>query len=148
MAGVGWLPSPMASRAVDLEDAWSDRLVDAKALLAASRQAASIASGLYAVEICLKALICRRLDVEYLPRAVQFHSPEELLVLSGLSRRIDDPTLAPVRANWSRILKIADDLNNLRYKPDRGWSIADATSSLRLLEDPMSGVLTWLSAML
>lgn len=147
MAGGSWLLSPKAARANDLDVAWQDRLADAKALLTASRPAAAIAAGLYALEIRLKVIVCHRLDLDYLPTAVQFHHLGELLVLAGLSQQIEDPALDPVRSNWNQIRTFADQLDDLRYKPDSGWSMAQASALMTWLEDPAAGVLSWLSAL-
>jgi hypothetical protein len=48
----------------DLEGAATERLDDAEALLKAGRYAAAIMSGYYSLEIRLKIIICRRLQLE------------------------------------------------------------------------------------
>src|SRR5262249_14357700 len=55
----------------DLEVAWQDRLADAEALFAAGRNAGAIADAIYALEIRLKVAICKRLDVEQLPKTLR-----------------------------------------------------------------------------
>lgn len=138
--------------APDLEAASGDRLKDAKTLAAAGRAASAIVFGLYSLEMHLKALICKRLDLPGLPRAFEIHDLEALLVLSGLSRRMDDPANGPTKMNWDNILFFAASLNDLRYLPEgsNGLPVGsqtqrDADDFLRLLEDPTHGVLTWLS---
>jgi hypothetical protein len=58
-----------SGKRAEFEAAWKDRLHDADALLAAGRFAAAIASGIYGVEILLKSMICRRLEIDFLPGA-------------------------------------------------------------------------------
>jgi len=128
----------------DLDQASLDRMEDARVLLTGNRPAASIASGLYALEILLKVLICKRLDLLALPQAFEIHDLESLLVLTGLSRRLDDPSIAGVNQNWAGIVNLAERLNDLRYFPDKNWNIIQATQFLNWLEDPNDGVLTWL----
>jgi hypothetical protein len=64
----------LGSTVADLEAAWPDRLKDAEALLAAGRNGWAIATGLYALEIRLKVLIARRLDLEQLPRPFEIQT--------------------------------------------------------------------------
>ncbi|CAN5854077.1 hypothetical protein BH23PLA1_BH23PLA1_29210 [soil metagenome] len=135
-----------ATRA-DLEAAWQDRLSDANALYAANRSAAAIASGLYALEIFLKARICKKLDLESLPRPFEIHDLDGLLVLSGLHRRMNSKPnrKTSVFRHWSNLLTWAQQLNELRYSPDTRYSRAQARIFLDHLSDPKDGVLTWLS---
>jgi len=42
---------------------------------------------LYALEICLKARICKKLDQPKLPTAFEIHDIDGLLLLAGLARR-------------------------------------------------------------
>jgi hypothetical protein len=88
MAGKQEFTKPGATRS-DLEVAWQDRLADAQALFDAGRHAWAIATALYALEIRLKVLICKRLDVPDLPKAFETHDLDSLLLLAGLSKRIE-----------------------------------------------------------
>ncbi len=128
----------------DLQLAAEDRLADAKALNAANRPATAIATAIYAIEIQLKVLICHRLDLPALPKAFEIHDIDALLVLSGLSQRLYDPSAARVKVNWEEIRGLAANLNNLRYAPDRRWTPQQAATFLFRLEDPSDGVLSWL----
>jgi hypothetical protein len=124
-----------------------ERFLDAKALLAAGRPAASIATGLYALEIRLKVLVCKNLDVSALPTAIRFHDLGELLVLAGRSRKINDPSLVSVKYRWDKIREKSERLNEFRYLPDSNVSNSEAVTFLDRLEDPTDGVLTWLSTL-
>jgi len=130
---------------VDLEAAWQDRLADAEALLVAGRHAGAIATGLYALEIRLKVAVCKRLDLEGLPKNFEIHDLEGLLLLAGLSRRIERKGARKVKTNWEAILTQSEELNKLRYTGDKNWTHAQAASFLSRLKDPPNGVLPWLS---
>jgi hypothetical protein len=124
----------------DLEAAWQDRLADAEAALAGA-----IAGALYALEIRLKVLVYKRLDLEYLPRAFEIHDLDSLLLLAGLSRRILRKGATEVKANWDEVLTQSQELNDLRYTADQNWSHAQADAVVRRIKDPPHGVLPWLS---
>jgi hypothetical protein len=142
-----WRESPKSAKRPDLDKAWTDRLADAKALLGAKRSAWSIASGLYALEIRLKFLVCKNLDLSYLHGAAFTHDLSALLILAGLSQRINDPSLSGVKINWDEILIVAEQLEDLRYRPDSNWPFSQAESFLGWLDHPSTGVLTWLSTL-
>src|SRR5437660_362839 len=110
----------------ELEAAWQDRLADADAFLAAGRNAGAIAAGLYALEIRLKVAICKRLDLEGLPKNFEIHELKGLLLLAGWSRRIDRKSARKVKPNWDAILSQSEDLNKLRYTADKNWTHAQA----------------------
>lgn len=130
---------------VDLETAWQDRLADAEALFAAGRNGGAIATGLYALEIRLKVAICKRLDLEQLPKNFEIHELDGLLLLAGLSRRIDRKGARKVKANWDLIVRQSEELNKLRYTGDKNWTHAQAAAFLSQLKDPPNGVLPRLS---
>jgi hypothetical protein len=134
------------SNTSDLDQASTDRLDDSRALIVAGRPASAIASALYALEIRLKVLICKRLDRINLPDAFKFHDLEALLILTGLSRRLDDPLAARVKQNWDLVVDLAKNIDRYRYLPDKGWNIPQATTLISWLEDPNDGVITWLKA--
>jgi len=131
---------------VDLETAWQARLADAEALFAAGRNGGAIATGLYALEIRLKVAICKRLDLERLPKNFEIHDLQALLLLAGWSRRIDRKSARKVKAIWDAIVRQSEELNKLRYTGDKNWTHAQAATFLNQLKDPPNGVLPWLSA--
>jgi hypothetical protein len=136
--------SKFGANLVDLELAWKDRLEDAHALLAANRHASTIAMGLYSLEILLKTLICKKLDLEQLPTPFEIHDLDGLLVLSGLDRRLGRLKTSRVKFHWDGILNTSVDINNLRYKPNKNWTATDARDLLSQLDDPTDGVIAWL----
>jgi hypothetical protein len=129
----------------DLISAAAERLIDARVLHDHGRFVAAIMMCVYCLEIALKVQICKRLDLEALPRAFQFHDVQGLLVSGGLSRAIEQ---APNILN--RLDKIQGeygDLSRLRYGHDPKY---DQSKSEELLDwltdpDPSLGVLAWLS---
>jgi hypothetical protein len=131
----------------DLQDAAVDRLEDAKVLLHGNRHASSIAMGLYALEISLKVMICKWLDLDALPTAFEIHDFEGLLILSGLSKRLLEPQFIRVKANWDFVTAYkAQHINELRYSPDRNYGAIQASEILNRLQALPDGVLPWLSA--
>lgn len=136
--------SKLGSALADLEAAWQDRLRDAEELLATGRNGWAIATGLYALEIRLKVLVCRRLDLVQLPRAFEVHDLPGLLLLAGLSRRIQRKPARGVKRNWDAILALSPQLNDFRYTASARWSATQAQDFFRQLRDPPNGVLIWL----
>jgi hypothetical protein len=137
----------LGAKLADLEEANSDRLKDAEALINGGCHASAIAMGLYALEITLKIAICRRLDIAALPVEFQVHDFEGLLVLSGLSNRLNAVDFAEIKKNWDFLVGEYGpaQVSNLRYA--RG-SFSDDQSKdvLRRLRDPVEGVLPWVLA--
>ncbi len=130
----------------DLDGAARDRLEDAEQLLKSSRHASAIMMGLYALEIRLKERICRHLDLEVLPLAFQIHDLAGLLVLSGLSKKINEPSYSHTLFNWSELLSWSKRLNQLRYGPEAhpDWAPAKAAVFFTQLRDLPNRVLPWL----
>jgi len=130
---------------VDLQAAAVDRLQDADVLFAQGRFASSIAMGVYSLEIYLKVLICKRLNLKALPTAFEIHDLDGLLVLCGL-RAANDSASAAVRRNWTGISDSASKINDFRYLPASKWNQTLALAFLQQLRDPPDGVLPWLLA--
>jgi hypothetical protein len=130
----------------ELELACQARLDDADALLTSGRFATSISMALYALEICLKCRACRRLDLGHLPKAFEIHDLDSLLVLSGLSRKLNKQSSRPsrVKRNWDALVTMSSRLNELRYGDASKWDRQAAGSILNMIRDPKDGVLTWL----
>jgi hypothetical protein len=143
MAVIGSL-SARGALVGELDHAARERAADAEALLAAGRYASSIASGLYSLEIELKVVICRRMDLPSLPKAFQTHDLEDLMVLTGLSNRIPRvkrPRL--LKMHWDEVTDLPG-LDRLRYDHDPGWDEVLAKRVHHILFDPRGGVIPWL----
>ena len=137
--------SNLRARSGDLQVAAADRLLDAEALFAAGRFASAVAMGVYALEIQLKVLICKRLNLSALPKAFEIHELESLLVLSGL-QSVRDSAHTDVTFNWERIVSRSLQINELRYSASTNWSQTDAVDFFQQLRDPPHGVLPWLQS--
>jgi hypothetical protein len=136
----------LGAKLTDLNEALEDRFKDAEVLIAGGCYASAIAMGLYALEIALKIAICRRLDLEALPVEFQIHDFEGLLILSGLSRRLEAPERAAVRKHWFFLIGKykSSQAGTLRYS--RGtFTSRQARDVIRRLRDPNEGLVTWLS---
>ena len=103
-----------AHKLADLQAAAADRLQDAECSFAAGRFASAIAMGVYSLEIHLKVLICKRLNLAALPKPFEIHELEGLLVLSGLQTGVRVST-ATVRKNWDDVASQSLQINELRY---------------------------------
>jgi hypothetical protein len=143
---VGSRFSNLGAQASELLVAAADRLEDARALFAAGRFASAIAMATYSLEINIKVLICKRLNVVALPRAFEIHELDGLLLLAGFHTALQSAPL-PVQKNWNDIMTESSSINDLRYKPSSNWSQSQAHIFLQQLCDPPDGVLPWLLAL-
>jgi HEPN domain-containing protein len=126
-----------------LEHAAEERLKDARALLDAGRFATSIAYSVYSLEIELKVLVCRRLDLLSLPTAFQTHDLDDLLLLAGVSnlmKRVKRPR--QLKRNWDELTDLPS-VDQMRYSLNPGWDEVRAKRVLQLLSDPKNGVIPW-----
>jgi hypothetical protein len=146
MAREGPFTTPGATLA-DLQAVYKDRLADAEVLFNSQRYASAIAMWFYALEICLKIAICRRLDLNELPKAFEIHDFQALLVVAGLRNRLGDPSAVLVKANWDNVTAYGPGhINELRYSPSASWGKGQAEDyRTRLLTDA-DGVLPWITA--
>ena len=145
MAGPTQYSKPGTSVA-HLELALEGRLSDAELLYNASHVTSAIVSFVYAVEIQLKILICRHLDLEKLPRAFEIHDLQELIVLTGLSRRVSlkGEDESPIVESWSLLTKISNDITNMRYGPPDDQEMATATDVRSYVIHDQKGIIPWL----
>jgi hypothetical protein len=144
MAGASKFSTPGA-QLVDLQVAAADRLLDAEVLFANGRFASTIAMGVYSLEIHLKVLICKRLNLTALPRAFEIHELDALLVVSGLQAARDSASVI-VQQNWARVEYQVSLINAFRYLPNNQWNQNDAALFLQQVRDPPDGVVPWLLA--
>lgn len=130
----------------DLEAAAVERLDDAEALLRTGRYAASIMSAFYSLEIRLKVIICRRLQIENLPRIFETHDLDALILHAGLSRKIREVRRPrELVDHWDELLELSSDLDQIRYRSDPvTWDRNKAERVLHLMRDKPNGVLPWL----
>jgi hypothetical protein len=75
---------------------------------------------MYALEILLKTLVRRKLDLPKLPAACKTHDLSEIVLFTGLKRELEDPKRALLRQNWDRLVEFSKQrLNDQRYLPPR-----------------------------
>jgi hypothetical protein len=137
----------LGAKAIELDVAWTDRLVDAEHLMSAGRYPTAIAMGLYALEIRLKARICQHLHLDRLPKPFEIHDLEGLMMVSGLRHALSKARPVKIRTNWARIIKeFAADHNELRYLPNTSKTQLEAEEFFVLLKEPSTGVIPWISS--
>lgn len=100
----------------------------------------------YVVECGLKAMICKRLNLNDYPDTGKHtdvfasHALDRLLVLSGYSRDIDLTKNPNLFNNWSKLTK--DWKPEIRYTKG-AYSQALIYEKIAALEDPVDGLLVW-----
>lgn len=137
----------------ELQNLSQSRLAEAKILLANSLFDGAVYLAGYALELALKARICRLLDSDYPQGRSEFqsfltHDYGTLIRLAGLANKLDLQKGNPAfGANWS-LLSGA--------KPGEGWSetwryrrigsvsAANAEALIDALEDADNGILPWI----
>ncbi len=133
---------PLIKRQV-LEELAAVRLNEAKKLLSAGCYAGAIYLGGYAVECYLKVAICAALDWDELRTTFQTHNLEELLVHSGLERKMQSSP--PVRDSFTKIrgLWTMEGNQAIRYRNPSEFKEDDALDFLRWVENSEYGVVSW-----
>jgi HEPN domain-containing protein len=137
--------SPMTRKA--LQDLARLRLREAEALYKARLYNGCVYLAGYAVELALKARICRLLRIKEYPagdlgRAFRIHSLEHLKVLAGLSAEIDVKKNKALFDNWSKA--VTGDPEQ-RYEAPGRYNASSAKAILDGLTVKPSGVFTWLT---
>lgn len=138
------MPSPTA---LELQQLTIQRLEEAHALLAAQRFSGARYIAGYAVELALKACICKTLRLAAYPenevrKAFLTHQISDLVLLAGLRDELDLARLArsdfadnwDVVAGWSP----SDQYVNARTQQE----VADL---IEAMQHPSEGVITWLA---
>jgi hypothetical protein len=107
--------------------------------------------GGYAVELALKAVICKTLEIDNLfdgnfTQAKNFktHNLSDLLVLSGLYTKIENEKLqnSPFFNQWSNVQSAWSE--RLRYQSVGTTNRTDAERLLNAIDHPSQGVLQWI----
>ncbi len=131
----------------DLQELSRLRLREADALYNARLYDGCVYLAGYAVELALKARICRVLRVNEYPsgdlgKAFKVHSLEQLKVLAGLSRDIDVRKNKELFDNWSKAVAWNPEQ---RYDAPGKYNGATAKVILDGLTAKPNGVFTWLT---
>lgn len=125
------------------------RLEEAKALYASGLYDGSRYLAGYVVELALKARICKLLDLSDYPekgdisRSFKTHNLDDLLRLAGLQRKFEEARVRSpdLLTAWSVVTTWSE---TLRYQPVGTSPRVRAEEYLAALEDPTSGIFTWL----
>jgi len=129
-----------------LQDLAKLRLREAEVLYDAGLYDGSIYLAGYAVELALKARICRLLRLADYPvnlgSSFKVHDFEQLKVLAGLDSEIDFNKNAELYDNWSRAILWDPEQ---RYEPPGRYTAITAKAILDSIRAKPNGVLTWLS---
>lgn len=142
---------PPPSRAI-LQQIAESRLQEAKILLANQLPDGALYLAGYALELALKARICKILGTDYPSenyRSFFTHRYNELIFLAGLSSELDqkrtqDPDF---NANWSLLIGSVTQegwSENWRYRKIGSVSNTETQEFIDALEDAQNGVLTWI----
>jgi HEPN domain-containing protein len=122
------------------------RLREAEALYSARLYDGSVYLAGYAVELALKARICRLLGLKDYPlelgQAFKIHNLEHLTVLAGLAVQIDVRKNKDLFENWSKAVKWNPEQ---RYDAPGKYNARTTKVILDSIREKPNGVLTWLS---
>lgn len=122
------------------------RLREAEALYQAGLYDGCVYLAGYAVELALKARICRLLGLKNYPlepaQAFKIHDLEQLTILAGLSTQIDATKNLDLFNNWSHAIKWNPEQ---RYEASGKYDAVTAKLLLDSIRSKPNGVLTWLS---
>lgn len=126
------------------------RLREAECLRESHLYAGAIYLAGYAVECLLKAAICKALGWGELRSTFAVHDLEGLLLHSGLQQKIEEPTNASVLRNFKGIKEvwIVVGKQSIRYADPVSFTESGAGDFLAQIQDPATGVATWLRAQL
>jgi len=133
---------------IDLQELARLRLREAQTLYKADLFDGCVYLAGYAVELALKARICRLLWVKEYPttgdlgKAFKVHRLDQLIVLAGVSAQIDMDKNKELFDNWSKAVEWNPEQ---RYEAPGRYNASRAKITLDALTDKPNGVFTWLS---
>jgi hypothetical protein len=132
----------------ELQDLSRLKLKEAEALYKAHLYDGCVYLAGYAVELALKARICRLLRVKEYPlsgeigRAFKVHNLDQLKVLAGLSAEIHVDKNRELFNNWSKAVEWDPEQ---RYEAPGKYDASSARILLESLKAKPNGVFTWLT---
>ena len=131
----------------ELQQLTTRRLDEARALLAAQQFSGAWYIAGYAVELALKACVCKALSLMSYPenevkKAFLTHQVSDLVLLAGLRDQLQrERSARPMFAgNWDVVAGWAP---SDRYVMERTQQ--EVNDLLQAMQDPREGVITWLS---
>jgi hypothetical protein len=138
----------------DFQQLADSRLTEAKALLANNLFDGAVYLAGYALELALKARICKILDTNYPSNTYKSfftHRHEELILLAGLTTELRRKQADPdFNTNWSLLVGGHNQQGwseSWRYRKIGSVSQQDAQDFIDALDDLQSGILTWLKTL-
>jgi hypothetical protein len=129
----------------ELQDLTLLRLEEAEALFDAQKFDGCVYLCGYVVELGLKAVVCRTLDLSEYPeskQAFRVHDFDNLVLLAGMQRSVLGLT-GDLRVNWS---VVSGWNSTMRYASRNTSDRSAAQELLEALRDSKNGVLAWLQA--
>ena len=87
------------ARLADLEEAWKERETEAGLLAGVNDGVTALCLRIYALEIRLKARICRQLGLESLPKVCKTHDFSDLIIFTGLLSELNDSAHVDLKRN-------------------------------------------------
>lgn len=113
------------ANAATLKSLALERLRDAECLIANGHAGAAYYIGGYAIELALKAVVCKRLNIEifekevvprHIAKSFMIHDLSDLLILSGLTNDLENACIEDYvfQVSWSRV---SDWSEQRRYDP-------------------------------
>jgi HEPN domain-containing protein len=140
------MPKPLPMPRKQLQELAKLRLREAEALYDAGLYDGSVYLAGYAVELALKARICRLLKVSVYPldvgQSFKVHDLDQLKVLAGLSTEISITKNKDLFDNWSKAVTWDPEQ---RYEAPGKHTAASAKIILDSIRVKPNGVLIWLS---
>ncbi len=125
------------------------RLKEAKELYAQGLYDGACYLAGYAVELALKAKICKLLDIIFYPetgdigKAYKTHKLTDLITLAGLRSDLSSRIITvDFENNW---LTVDQWSEQWRYSPPTK-NQQEATNFLNAMEDPANGIFTWIKS--
>jgi len=133
----------------DLKKLSQLRIKEARALYDNKCYNGAIYIGGYAIELSLKARICKILEVADFPDSIQgfkTHDISRLLMLSGLTKKFErKKSNTSFGTNWDLLTFWNDKLRyGLVFKENRLPNKTDAIDFLNAIDDQINGVYTWI----
>ena len=135
----------------ELKGIAKSRLKAAKILLEYSDYDGAVYMMGYALECCLKAIICKRLNLSQYPdksgskdkdNIFKTHKFDILLTLSGLENDFSLNATPGRYENWSELTRWSTEI---RYEPIGTQKEADAKRMYEALTEAPEGIITWVT---
>lgn len=123
-----------------------ERLQDAECLIANGRVGGAFYIGGYAIELALKAVVCKKLGVEmfnkeevprHIAKPFMIHDINDLVILSGMSNDLDNACMEShvFQVSWSRVSA---------WSEQRRYDLACEIENVEVFVNSLKIVIGWL----